>query len=210
MKQRGFPLFVKRAADVLVASGLLAVSAPVLATAAVAVRSRLGSPVFFRQQRPGLGGRPFSIIKLRTMSDERDAQGALLPDGERLPPLGRWLRSWSIDELPQLVNVLAGDLSLVGPRPLLMEYLPRYTKAQRRRHDVLPGITGWAQVHGRNAVSWEERFALDTWYVDQWSPWLDAKILWMTCRVVLRRQGISASRNATMPKFQTALNAAVP
>lgn len=201
MKQAGWRLVVKQAIDRGVAAvGLVAV-APVLAVAAVAVRVKLGSPVLFRQERPGRYGKTFRVAKFRTMNDARDAQGNLLPDEERLTALGRMLRTTSIDELPQLWNVLRGDLSLVGPRPLLVRYLPRYTREQARRHDVLPGITGWAQVNGRNAISWDEKFALDVWYVDHWSLALDAKILALTALKVLRRDGISSAGHATMPEF---------
>ncbi len=201
MKQAGWRLVVKQAVDRGAAAvGLVAV-APVLAVAAVAVRVNLGSPVLFRQERPGRHGKTFRVAKFRTMNDARDAQGNLLPDEDRLTALGRFLRATSIDELPQLWNVLRGELSLVGPRPLLVRYLPRYTPEQARRHDVLPGITGWAQVNGRNAISWDEKFALDVWYVDHWSLALDAKILAMTALKVLRRDGISSTGHATMPEF---------
>jgi lipopolysaccharide/colanic/teichoic acid biosynthesis glycosyltransferase len=161
----------------------------------------MGPPVFFRQLRPGLHGRPFRVVKFRTMADARDARGGLLPDAARLTAVGRVLRATSLDELPQLWNVLRGELSLVGPRPLLMQYLPRYSPEQARRHDVLPGVTGWAQVHGRNALSWEDKFALDVWYVDHWSPWLDLRILAATLLHVARREGISQPGHATMPEF---------
>ena len=166
------------------------------------VRRKLGSPVLFRQTRPGLYGKPFTMVKFRTMTDERGADGALLPDAQRLTPFGRFLRASSLDELPELWNVLKGEMSLVGPRPLLMEYLPLYTPEQARRHEVCPGITGWAQVNGRNAISWDEKFALDVWYVNHRSLWLDVKILWRTVRKVLVRDGISAPGDATMPKFE--------
>jgi lipopolysaccharide/colanic/teichoic acid biosynthesis glycosyltransferase len=165
------------------------------------VRRKLGRPVFFRQVRPGLHGKPFEMVKFRTMTDERRPDGQLLPDAERLTPFGRFLRATSLDELPELWNVIKGDMSLVGPRPLLMEYLPLYIPAQARRHEVRPGITGWAQVNGRNAISWEEKFKLDVWYVDNRSIWLDIKILWLTVRKVLVRDGISAQGEATMTKF---------
>ena len=188
--------------DVVGATAGLVVTSPVQAVAAVAVRRELGSPVLFRQQRPGLGGRPFSLLKLRTMRDAVDASGRVLPDSSRLTPMGRRLRAWSIDELPELWNVLRGDMSLVGPRPLLMEYLGRYTPAQARRHEVRPGVTGLAQVSGRNALSWEEKFALDVWYADHVSLGLDLRILWRTVRVVVARDGISASGHETMPEFR--------
>jgi lipopolysaccharide/colanic/teichoic acid biosynthesis glycosyltransferase len=187
--------------DVLVASiGLLA-GLPVLLLAALLVRVRMGSPVLFSQVRPGRAARPFRLVKLRTMRDATGPDGQPLPDAQRLTRLGRFLRASSIDELPQLWNVLRGDLSLVGPRPLLMQYLPRYSPDQARRHEVMPGITGWAQVNGRNAISWEERFALDVWYVDHWSLGLDARILARTVTTVFRRSGISREGHATMPEF---------
>jgi lipopolysaccharide/colanic/teichoic acid biosynthesis glycosyltransferase len=180
--------------------GLLLV-APILITVAAAVRAQMGSPVFFRQLRPGRGAKPFELVKFRTMLNATGPDGRLLPDAERLTPFGRFLRAASLDELPQLWNVLSGDLSLVGPRPLLMQYLSRYSPEQARRHDVLPGITGWAQVNGRNAISWEQKFALDVWYVDHWTLWLDLKILVMTAARVLHRSGISREGHATMPEF---------
>ena len=192
---------MKRVFDLcLVLLALTGLSLPLLLLAWV-VRRKLGSPVFFRQMRPGLHGQPFEMIKFRTMTDERGPDGKLLPDADRLTPFGRWLRASSLDELPELWNVLKGDMSLVGPRPLLMEYLPLYSPEQARRHEVRPGITGWAQVNGRNAISWEEKFALDVWYVDNHSLWLDIKILWLTVKKVLVRDGISAAGEATMPKF---------
>ena len=165
------------------------------------IKRKLGSPVFFRQTRPGRHGRPFEMVKFRTMTDVRGPDGQLLPDAVRLTAFGRFLRATSLDELPELWNVLKGDMSLVGPRPLLMEYLPLYSPEQARRHDVRPGITGWAQVNGRNALSWDEKFKLDVWYVDHRSLWLDVKILWLTVRKVLVREGISADGVATMSKF---------
>ena len=192
---------MKRLFDLTAAAlGLLALALPLLALIAL-VRIKLGRPVFFRQTRPGLHGRPFQMVKFRTMTDARGPDGALLPDADRLTPFGRFLRSASLDELPELWNVLRGDMSLVGPRPLLMEYLPLYTPEQARRHAVRPGITGWAQVNGRNALSWEEKFALDVWYVDHQSLALDISILWRTVRKVLVREGISAAGEATMGKF---------
>jgi len=193
---------VKRVFDFSVALLMLAALWPVLLILAVLVGARLGSPVLFRQQRPGLHGRPFLICKFRTMNDARDMHGNLLDDAERLTPLGRFMRRFSLDELPQLFNVLTGDLSLVGPRPLLMEYLPLYSAEQARRHKVRPGITGWAQVNGRNAISWEERFRLDVWYVDHRSFALDMKILWLTLLKVLRSEGVSQKGHATMEKFR--------
>lgn len=180
--------------------GLIALALPLLILCLL-IRRKLGSPVLFRQIRPGLHGQPFEMVKFRTMTDARGPDGALLPDAERLTPFGRFLRSTSLDELPELWNVLKGDMSLVGPRPLLMEYLPLYSPEQARRHAVRPGVTGWAQVNGRNAISWDEKFALDTWYVDHQSLTLDMKILWLTVKKVLVREGISAAGEATMDKF---------
>jgi lipopolysaccharide/colanic/teichoic acid biosynthesis glycosyltransferase len=193
---------VKRALDVTAAAaGLLALS-PVLGLTALAVRLAVGSPVLFRQVRPGLHGRPFTMVKFRTMRDATDAAGNPLPDEERLTRVGRFLRSTSLDELPELWNVLRGEMSLVGPRPLLMEYLPLYTPEQARRHEVRPGLTGWAQVNGRNAIGWEEKFRLDVWYVDNRSTRLDLKILLLTLRKVFVREGISQQGKATMARFQ--------
>jgi len=202
MKQTGVPLTVKRALDVAAAFTGLVITAPLILGTAAFVRFRMGSPVLFRQTRPGRAGKPFELLKFRTMTDERDAQGRLLPDEKRLPASGRLLRSLSLDELPQLWNVLCGDMSLVGPRPLLLEYIDLYSPEQSRRHDVLPGITGWSQVNGRNAISWDEKLALDVWYVDHWSLALDAKILLMTLGVVLKRSGVSQGAHATMPRFE--------
>jgi len=193
---------LKRVVDIFGAGLGLLVLSPLILCLAWMIRRRLGSPVLFRQVRPGLQGRPFEMIKFRTMRDAVDSNGRPLPDEDRLTPFGRWLRSTSLDELPELWNVLKGDMSLVGPRPLLMEYLPLYSPEQARRHEVRPGITGWAQVNGRNAISWEEKFALDVWYVDHHNLWLDMKILYMTLRKVLVRDGISAEGEATMPKFR--------
>jgi len=191
----------KRLFDIL-GSGLgLLILFPVLVVVAILVRYRLGAPVLFRQTRPGLHGKPFQMLKFRTMRDATGPDGYPLPDAERLTPLGKRLRSASLDEIPGLWNVLKGEMSLVGPRPLLMEYLPLYTPEQARRHDVRPGITGWAQVNGRNAISWEEKFALDIWYVDNRTIWLDLKIIWMTVKKVLAREGISAEGEVTMPRF---------
>lgn len=180
--------------------GLLLLS-PVIAIVAWQVRCKLGSPVLFRQTRPGLNGKPFQMVKFRTMKDAVDAEGNPLPDAERLTPFGQFLRSSSLDELPELWNVLKGDMSLVGPRPLLMEYLPLYSPEQYRRHEVRPGVTGWAQVNGRNSLSWDEKFKLDVWYVDNRSLWLDIKILFLTVKKVLVRDGISAEGEATMSRF---------
>ncbi|MCS7301292.1 MAG: sugar transferase [Fimbriimonadales bacterium] len=190
--------------DVLLSCVALAALSPLLLALALLVWRKLGRPILFRQLRPGLHGKPFVMYKFRTMTNARDAQGNLLPDSERLTPFGKWLRATSLDELPELFNVLKGDMSLVGPRPLLMEYLDRYTPEQARRHEVKPGITGWAQIHGRNALNWEEKFRLDVWYVDNWSLWLDLKILWRTLWIVLKREGISAEGHATMPEFRGA------
>lgn len=181
-------------------TGLILLS-PVIALCAVAVARSMGRPVLFRQQRPGRGGRPFGMVKFRTMSDARDAQGRLLTDAERLTQVGRFLRSTSLDELPELWNVLIGDMSLVGPRPLLMSYLERYTPEQARRHNVKPGVTGWAQVNGRNAISWDEKFALDIWYVENRSFSLDLRILYATVMQVVRRKDINSADAATMPEF---------
>ncbi|MFH7321205.1 sugar transferase [Desulfurivibrio sp. D14AmB] len=191
----------KRLFDLLLALPALILLAPVLLVIAVLVRLRLGAPVFFAQTRPGQGGKPFTMVKFRTMVDLRDEKDEPLPDERRLPPFGRWLRATSLDELPELWNVLKGEMSLVGPRPLLMEYLPLYSQEQFRRHEVPPGITGWAQVNGRNALDWEERFAMDLWYVDNRSLWLDLKILWLTLLRGFSGHGVSAAGHATMPKF---------
>ncbi len=201
--QTFYTRLAKPALDRAAAAVALVVLAPVLGGVALAVRRRLGSPVLFRQTRPGLDGHPFEMVKFRTMTDARDASGALLPDAERLPPFGQWLRATSLDELPELWNVLRGEMSLVGPRPLLMRYLARYTAEQARRHDVRPGITGLAQVSGRNAIGWDDKFALDVRYVEQASLMMDVRILWKTVAGVLRRDGISADGEATMPEFQT-------
>jgi sugar transferase EpsL len=200
----------KRLFDVAVAGAALAATAPLLAGVAALVRWRMGSPVLFRQVRPGLHGEPFTIYKFRTMREARDAHGAPLPDHARITRLGQFLRETSLDELPELVNVLAGSMSLVGPRPLLVEYLDRYTPEQARRHLVKPGITGWAQIHGRNALTWEEKFALDCWYVDHQSLALDVYILARTAVAVLRREGIAHEGSATMPPFMGSHDAATP
>lgn len=181
--------------------GLLLLSLP-MAMLALMIRLKLGRPVFFSQIRPGVNGKPFKILKFCSMTSERDLDGNLLPDELRLSAFGRWLRATSLDELPELWNVLKGDMSLVGPRPLLMQYLPLYSRSQARRHEVRPGVTGWAQINGRNAISWEDKFKLDVWYVDNHSLWLDIKILWLTVKKVLLKEGISASGEATMPAFK--------
>lgn len=191
----------KRLLDLGLVLPTLVVLSPVLMTVAFLVCIFLGVPVFFRQQRPGFRGKPFLMVKLRTMTNDRDDQGNLLSDAERLTPFGRFLRSTSLDELPELWNVLKGDMSLVGPRPLLMQYLDRYTPEQAQRHEVRPGITGWAQVNGRNAVSWEEKFALDVWYVENISLWLDLKIIAMTVLRVLKQDGINQLGQATVEEF---------
>lgn len=192
----------KRVIDVVGAGGGLVVLSPLLAVLAVAVRTRLGRPVLFTQVRTGLDGRLFRIYKFRSMTDERDADGNLLPDEKRMTPFGRFLRSSSLDELPELLNVVKGDMSLVGPRPLLPEYLGLYSERQRRRHEMRPGITGWCQVKGRNSLSWDDKLELDAWYVEHWSLALDLRILAATVRAVLRREGISAEGEVTMPVFR--------
>lgn len=192
----------KRVFDVSLACVALVALAPLLLIIATLVRLWLGTPVIFRQQRPGLRGKPFTLLKFRSMTDARDADGNLLPDDMRLTRFGRFLRSSSLDELPELINVIRGEMSLVGPRPLLMEYLERYTAEQMRRHEVRPGITGWAQVNGRNAITWEQKFALDVWYVDHLSFWLDLRILALTVWRVAQRKGINQHGCATVTLFQ--------
>lgn len=192
---------MKRFFDFLAAACGLIVLSPLGLVLVLLVRWKLGAPVLFCQQRPGQHGKPFLMFKFRTMTDARDSQGRLLPDADRLTNFGKFLRSSSLDELPELWNVLRGEMSLVGPRPLLMEYLPLYTSEQFRRHEARPGITGWAQINGRNAIGWEEKFALDVWYVDHQSFWLDLKILFLTVWRVVKRDGVSAVGEATMPKF---------
>jgi len=191
----------KRVFDLIVGGIISLLLFPVFVMVGLLVRRKLGTPVFFRQQRPGLHGQPFMLYKFRTMTDACDTEGRLLPDAERLTAFGRFLRSTSLDELPELFNVLKGEMSLVGPRPLLMKYLPRYTPEQMRRHEVKPGITGWAQVNGRNALSWEQKFAMDVWYVDNYSLGLDMRVLIKTLWVALRREGISQPGVATMQEF---------
>ena len=192
---------LKRLLDIVIASSALVLLSPVYAFVAYKVRKNLGSPVLFRQVRPGLNGKPFEMIKFRSMKDAVDAQGNPLPDRERLTPFGQMLRSSSLDEMPELWNVLKGEMSIVGPRPLLMEYLPLYNEQQAKRHNVRPGITGYAQVNGRNAISWEKKFELDTWYVENRSLWLDFKIMLKTVQKVLSKDDISAEGEATMSKF---------
>ena len=199
---------IKRAFDVAASATGLIAAAPALAATAAALRVSVGKPVLFRHRRPGLNGKPFTLYKFRTMTEARGADGALLPDSERLTAVGRTVRGLSLDELPQLWNVLKGDMSLVGPRPLLMQYLERYSPQQARRHEVRPGITGWAQVNGRNTVDWERKFELDVWYVDHFSLWLDAKILFRTALSVIRREGISNPGHATMSEFMGSKKAA--
>lgn len=192
---------IKRAFDIVASAGGLLALSPVLLIVAGLIRFNLGSPILFRQIRPGLQGKPFLMVKFRTMRDALDEKGNTLPDELRLTALGSFLRSTSLDEFPELLNVLKGDMSLVGPRPLLMEYLPLYSTEQARRQDARPGVTGWAQVNGRNAISWEEKFKLDVWYVDNQSLWLDIRILWLTVKKVLVRDGISAEGEATISRF---------
>ncbi len=192
---------MKRILDIIIASIALMLLSPLYAFVAYKVKKNLGSPVLFRQVRPGLHGRPFEMIKFRTMKDAIDANGQPLPDSERLTPFGRMLRSSSLDEIPELWNVIKGDMSIVGPRPLLMEYLPLYSPEQAKRHDVRPGMTGYAQVNGRNAIGWEEKFKLDIWYVENQSIWLDFKIMLKTVKKVLAKDDISAEGEATMSKF---------
>jgi len=192
---------MKRLFDFLISFLLLIILALPLVILMLLIRIKLGAPVFFKQTRPGLKSKPFEMIKFRTMTNDCDLNGFLLPDADRLTPFGRFLRSTSLDELPELWNVLKGEMSLVGPRPLLMDYLPLYSPPQARRHEVRPGVTGWAQVNGRNGVTWDDKFKLDEWYVDNYSFWLDVKILFLTVRKVLGREGISAEGEATMSPF---------
>jgi len=192
---------IKRSFDVVAASFALVLLLPVIAMVSLLIHRKLGSPVFFRQTRPGKNSKPFQMVKFRTMLDATDKDGNPLPDNQRMTPFGHFLRSTSLDELPELWNVLKGDMSLVGPRPLLMEYLPLYSREQIRRHEVRPGVTGWAQINGRNAISWEDKFKLDVWYVDNQSFWLDVKILFLTVKKVLVRDGISGEGEVTMSKF---------
>jgi len=196
----GLPLS-KRLLDLVIVVLALLLLSPLLLVVALSVRLFLGKPVLFRQQRPGYKGRPFFIYKFRTMTNASDSAGNLLPDAERLTPLGRFLRAFSLDELPELFNILRGEMSVVGPRPLLMEYLPRYSPEQMRRHEAYPGLTGWAQIHGRNALTWADKFRLDVWYVDHWSFWLDIRIILLTFWKVLQREGISQPGQATTEYF---------
>ncbi len=197
---------LKRLFDITAATAALAVLSPIYAITAYKVSKNLGSPVLFRQTRPGLDGKPFEMIKFRTMKDATDEQGNPLPDSERLTPFGQTLRNTSLDELPELWNVIKGDMSLVGPRPLLMEYLPLYSDEQSRRHDVRPGITGYAQVNGRNTIGWDKKFELDTWYVDNQSLWLDIKILLKTMKKVLIKEDVNDESGHSMPKFTKNVN----
>jgi lipopolysaccharide/colanic/teichoic acid biosynthesis glycosyltransferase len=201
MFPHGIPIS-KRIFDLIITTLGLVVISPILLLIAILVRLYHGSPVIFTQKRPGFKGTSFNIYKFRTMTDARDEGGNLLPDAQRLTPLGRFLRASSLDELPELFNILRGEMSLVGPRPLLMQYLERYSPEQMRRHDALPGLTGWAQVNGRNALTWEDKFRLDVWYVDNWSFWLDVKILALTFWKVFKREGISQPGHATMEEFK--------
>ncbi|NPV40622.1 MAG: sugar transferase [Anaerolineae bacterium] len=197
---RAVPL-CKRLFDVVFSLSALIILSPVILLLAVWLALAQGWPVLFTQKRPGLGGKLFHLVKFRTMRDARGADGELLPDEQRITRLGAFLRRSSLDELPEFLNVLKGDMSVVGPRPLLVQYLERYSPQQARRHDVLPGITGWAQVNGRNALTWEEKFALDVWYVDHWSFWLDMRIILLTVWKIFKREGISQPGHATMPEF---------
>ena len=194
--------FGKRLLDLVLAVPALLLLAPVMLVIGLLVSLKIGAPVLFRQRRPGLNGQIFTVYKFRTMTDARDATGHLLPDAERLTAFGRFLRSTSLDELPELFNVVKGDMSLVGPRPLLVQYLDRYTPTQARRHEVRPGLTGWAQVNGRNGLGWEAKFAADVWYVDHCSLLLDIKIIWLTLLTVLKREGINQAGQATMEEFR--------
>jgi len=194
-------VFLKRAIDLTFGLLLLILFLPVMITLALLIRLNMGKPAIFTQKRPGKAAKPFTLLKFRTMSDDRDAEGNLLPDDERLTGLGRFLRKYSLDELPQLLNVVRGELSFVGPRPLLMQYLKRYSPEQARRHEVKPGITGWAQVNGRNAISWEEKFQYDLWYIDHWGILLDLKIIYLTLVAVIKTEGISGYGSETMTEF---------
>jgi len=197
---------MKRTFDFTLALICLIIFTPLILVVATLIRIKIGKPVLFRQQRPGLHGKPFILYKFRTMTDEKDAEGNLLPDALRLTAFGKFLRKFSLDELPQLYNVFKGEMSFVGPRPLLMEYLPLYTPEQARRHNVVPGITGWAQVNGRNAIDWDEKYKLDVWYVDHQSFWLDLKIIALTFRKVIKSEGISNPNHVTMPFFEGSSN----
>lgn len=202
VKDKKFQRFLKRVMDIIGSGAGLIILSPVLFITARKISREMGRPVFHNSMRAGQNGEPFEFYKFRTMTDERDENGGLLPDGERLTELGKRIRSSSLDELPQLINVFKGDMSLVGPRPLLLEYVPLYDKVQKRRLDVPQGITGWAQISGRNSLTWEQKFNNDVWYVDNWSLWLDIKILFITVLKVLKHEGISAEGEATMPRFE--------
>lgn len=199
---------LKRSLDILISALGFVLFGPVMAVVAVLVRCKIGSPVLFRQVRPGRHGRPFGMVKFRTMTNERGPDGQLRPDVDRLTDFGRWLRATSLDELPELWNVFVGDMSLVGPRPLLMEYLPLYSAKQARRHDVRPGITGWAQINGRNGIGWDEKFELDVWYVEHQSFWLDLRIFFLTFARIVRPQGVTGAGAATMTAFEGSPTAA--
>jgi lipopolysaccharide/colanic/teichoic acid biosynthesis glycosyltransferase len=201
VKKHGLQRAVKRGTERLLAGAGLVAAAPAMAAVSLAIRSSMGSPVLFRQNRTGAGGTSFVLLKFRTLTDQCDAQGNPLPDEARLTAVGEFLRNTSLDELPQLINILKGEMSLVGPRPLLERYLPRYSEDQARRHEVLPGLTGWAQVKGRNALDWESKFELDLWYVDHWSILLDLRIILLTIKTLVRSEGVSAEGHATMPEF---------
>ena len=193
--------FFKRFLDIILSLLALIVLSPLLVVLAILVRIKLGKPILFSQKRPGKDEKIFTLYKFRTMTDKKDSEGNLLPDGERLPSFGKFLRSTSLDELPELFNILRGDMSIVGPRPLLVQYLSRYSEEQKRRHEIRPGFTGWAQVNGRNAISWEEKFSYDVWYVDNLTLWLDVKIILRTLMVVCKRSGINSGTSETMEEF---------
>lgn len=197
---------IKRLLDIVLSLFALVLFSPIIGLVAWKIRQKLGSPVIFRQTRPGLHGEPFDMVKFRTMKDAVDSKGNPLPDTERMTLFGNWLRNTSLDELPELWNVLKGEMSLVGPRPLLMQYLPLYSQEQARRHEVRPGVTGWAQVNGRNAISWEEKFKLDVWYVDHHSFWLDVKIIFLTVKKVFFKEGITAEGHVTIEPFKGSSN----
>ncbi|TLS35779.1 sugar transferase [Pseudalkalibacillus caeni] len=197
---------MKRFLDFLLSLFIFIISVPLTVTVGLLVKVKLGSPIIFKQKRPGLYGKPFYLYKFRTMTDQVGKDGKLLPDHQRLTPFGKFIRKYSLDELPQLINVIKGDISLVGPRPLLMEYLPLYTKEQARRHDVKPGITGWAQVNGRNAISWEDKFKFDVWYVEHQNLLIDLKILYLTFKKVLKSEGIEHKDHVSMPIFKGSIN----
>lgn len=201
-KKRFYAQYIKRLLDILLAALALLALSPILLVTAILVRVKLGSPVLFSQERPGKDEKIFRLYKFRSMTDKRDANGELLPDAERLTRFGKLLRATSLDELPELWNILKGDMSIVGPRPLLVKYLPLYNEEQKHRHDVRPGLTGWAQVHGRNAITWEEKFKFDVWYVENVSFWTDLKTVWLTVKKVFCREGISSETSATMEEFK--------